>query len=458
MSNLNLNEYFHIGAPARAMKLEAANPPLPKGVGRQHSRRGNPNMGWLNTMTGGEYNPDKLDWKVYDKMYLDPQIRSCINFIDYAKLSKDWFITPASTDPEDVKVKEFIEHCLNNLRTPFRLVRKNMYTSLRYGYSVGEINYKTSMWEGELRIVPDTIQPLHIGTLQNCFEYNDDNTVKNVIQRPLGGYAGEPIRIPAWKCLINSFDEIFANKYGNSGLRSVYDNHFMKKKILRWWANYLYKLEGPAVLGKGDNKDQLQEVLNNLQEGTLTGVIGKEDEVQIIESQHRGEGFMTAIEYHDHMIASNFMIGSLLLGQAGKQGGAYALGQTHLDVAQIYMDGLHEDDAIPIQEQIRTWVDLNFTVDEYPRFTFEAFTKKDLIALLNALQPYANAFLVDTKSQSWIELMRQVFHQYADIEYETDEDVEVASETVTEETPAEEIITNDDTMPDIVSAVQEILP
>lgn len=455
---MNVNEYFHIGNPTNPLLLEAAEPTIPKGLSRQHSQRGNPNRGWLNTMTGGEYNPDKLDWKVYDKMFLDPQIRSCINFIDYAKLSKDWFITPASTDPEDVKVKEFIEHCINNLRTPFRLVRKNMYTNLRYGYSVGEVNYKTSMWEGELRIVPDTIQPLHIGTLQNCFEYNDDNTVKNVIQRPLGGYAGEPIRIPAWKCLINSFDEIFANKYGNSGFRSIYDNYFMKKKILRWWANYLYKLEGPTVFGKSENKKELQASLDAMREGTLSAVGDPSDEIELIESQHRGEGFMTAIEYHDHMIASNFMIGSLLLGQAGKQGGAYALGQTHLDVAQIYMDGLHEDDAIPIQEQIRTWVDLNFTVDEYPRFTFEAFTKKDLIALLNALQPYANAFLVDTKSQSWIELMKQVFHQYADIGYETDDEVEVASETVTDETPVDEIMTNDDTMPDIVSAVQETLP
>jgi phage gp29-like protein len=455
---MNMNDYFHIGNPQSPMVLEAEGIKTIRNIGKQHSRRGNPNTSWLNTMTGGEYNPDKLDWKVYDKMFLDPQIRSCINFIDYAKLSKDWFVTPASTDPEDILVKEFVEHCLNNLRTPFRLVRKNMYTSLRYGYSVGEVNYTTRMWEGELRIVPDTIQPIHIGTIQNCFEYNDDNTVKNVIQRPLGGYAGEPIKIPGWKCLINSFDEIFANKYGNSGLRSVYDNYFMKRKILRWWANYLYKLEGPSVFGKSANKEELQAGLDAMREGTLSFVGEPEDQIELIESQHRGEGFMTAIEYHDHMIASNFMIGSLLLGQAGKQGGAYALGQTHLDVAQIYMDGLHEDDAIPLQEQIRTWVDFNFTVDEYPRFTFEAFTKKDLIALLNALQPYANAFLIDTKSQSWIELMRQVFHQYADIEYETEDEAEVASETVTEETPVDEIVTNEESMPDIVSAVQETLP
>jgi len=81
---MNVNEYFHIGNPTNPVLLEADEPIIPEELNRQYSGKGNPNRGWLNTMTGGEYNPDKLDWKVYDKMFLDPQIRSCINFIDYA--------------------------------------------------------------------------------------------------------------------------------------------------------------------------------------------------------------------------------------------------------------------------------------------------------------------------------------------------------------------------------------
>lgn len=456
---VNLNNYFHIGNPDRPMELSAADSGLTeiKGIDRQYSQRSNPNNGWMRTMYGGEYNPDKLDWKTYDKMMLDPQIRSSISFIDYAKLSKNWNVTPASEDKEDVEAADFVKYCIGNLRTPFRLVRRHLYTNLRYGYAVGEVNYTSKTWNGSLRIVPDTIQPIHIATLRDCFEYNDDNTVKTVWQRPLGGYAGEPIPIPGWKCVINTFDEIFGNKYGNSGLRSVYDNSFMKKKILRWWANYLYKLEGPAIFGKSANKNQLQKVLDDIKEGSLSGVGELEDVIELIESQHRGEGFVTAIHYHDHMIASNFMIGSLLLGQAENQGGSYSLGQTHLDVAKIYLDGSHEDDAIPIQEQIKTWVDLNFTVEEYPKFSFEKFTERDLLALLEKLQPYAQNFLIDTKNNGWIELMKQVFYQYADIEWEA-EKKEVASQTITNQTNPEEIVTNNDVTPSVVDQLQQTLP
>lgn len=451
---MNLNEYFHIGDQDQPMILEAADPDLPDGLGKQHSKRSNPNLGWMGKMYGGEYNPNKLDYKVYDEMMRDPQIRSCIRLIDYARLSKKYVITPASDDPQDIIVADFVRENIDNLRTPFRLVRKNLYTSLRYGYAVSEVNYTTKVIEGQTRVVWDTIQPLHIATIKDCFEYNDDNTVKTVWQRPLGVYSGTPIPIPGWKCIINTFDEIFGNKYGDSSLNSVYDNHFMKKKILRWYANYLYKLEGPAVIAKGKNKKELQETIDDIKEGTLGGVIDPEDDIIILESRHRGEGFITAINHHNHMIAINFMIGSLLLGQAENQGGAYALGQTHMDVAKIFLDGLHEDDAIPIQEHIRLLVDLNFQVDRYPKFSYEKFTEKDLITLLNALLPYAQYFLIDIKNKGWDELLKQIFQQYADIEWETTEETPTTPTEIDTTTP----IPGTGQTPDITDQVKQLIP
>lgn len=84
-----MNTYFHIGNPDQPMILEAADPDLPDGLDKQHSKRSNPNLGWMGKMYGGEYNPNKLDYKVYDEMMRDPQIRSCIRLIDYARLSKN---------------------------------------------------------------------------------------------------------------------------------------------------------------------------------------------------------------------------------------------------------------------------------------------------------------------------------------------------------------------------------
>ena len=458
MNELNLNSYFHIGTDN--LTLEAANNTLqvPRSLGKQLSQRLNPNRGWLRSMYGGEYNTDNLKYSTYDEMLLDPQIRSCITLIDYARLSKDIKITPASEDPQDIEVADFVREMISSLTTPFRLVRKNLYTSLRYGYAVSEINFTLKEIEGKQRVAWDTIQPLHISTIQDCFEYNDDNTIKTVWQTPYGNYSGTPIPIPGYKCLINTYDEIYGDKYGNSGLRSVYKNYFMKNNILKWYANYLYKLEGPAIIGKAGpngNKGEIQKTIDDMKEGTLGGVIDAEDEINIIESQHRGEGFMTAINYHDHMIAINFMIGSLIFGNAESKGGSYAQSQTHLDVAMIFLDGLHEDDSIPLQQAIKYVVDLNFNVSKYPGVGFEPFTEKDLISLLSAIEPYAQNLLLESGPEWFQELIRTMMKQYADIEVTDDinEEDKTPKDAIPKEGPGLELPAEHQELVDTVTNV-----
>lgn len=409
---MDYNDYFHLGRPVMASNPELKVKDL---TGGQKSRRV-PSYRWIGKMLDGSYNPDKLNYKDYDEMLRDPQIKAAERLITYSLLSKRFIITPASEDPQDVEIADFVRENLNNMRTPFRQVRKDLYTAIPYGFAVSECNFKFDDNKG--KIVFDSIRGIDIETLwDNCFDYDEFGDVKQIVQNT----GTEKIPIPAEKCVIFAFDETFGNKYGRSILHACYDDHFMKHQILIWAAVFLEKHEGPTIVGyesetAGSDPEQMQANIDSIHDGTA-GFVGKAGEkYEILESGHRGEAFMDFITYHDTMIFRAFMIGSLLLGQAKAQGGSLSQSQTHSEVLNIFLDGVHEDLSNSIQERIKTLVDLNYMTDRYPRFEFELFNKKDLLKLLEALQPLADKFIIDPSSEWFRQLLKRILDEEANIQ------------------------------------------
>jgi len=390
LNNFDAGEYFHLNN-GPLMEMKAAQ--TPRNIGQELSKRRH-DYTWMKAMFGGEYNPDKLTYRDYNNMLLDPQVKSSILFITYALIQQDWNLTPASDDKKDVEVADFVKKSFKNMQIiPMRQILKDTFSDLKYGYSVAE-----KVWQirdgGTPQVVPYKVKPLPIETIENCFDYNDKGEVENVIQNTGDG---QPISIPAEKCMINTFNEEAGNKYGSPILREVNNNVFMKKQILKWWAVFLQKHESPNLAGfygpQGSVGD-MQKMLNGFYEGRMNAVFPEGDQVQVIESTHHGEGFVTALQYHDMIIQRNFLIGTLLFGQM-EASGSYAQSQTHLDTAMIFLDGLLADHAISWQIYNQQIVDYNFSVEEYPQFSFDPFRRRDVIAVMNALQPYAEKFMVN---------------------------------------------------------------
>lgn len=438
-------------------RVEAAEKKINKKIPPTVSSASTSNR-WIKTMFGGEYNDGALTMDEYDEMLSDPQIKTGIQFLSYALRGKKYHITPASEEDEDIEIAEWIRKEFDSLLIPLRHVRKDIYTALQYGYSVGEIVYEQ---KDDGRIGLNRIQSININTLENCFEYDENTGLLDTIWQTPSEQS--PIPIPAEKCLIYSFDEEFGNKYGNSLLKQVYKNYYMKKEILKWYTVFLQKHEGPTLVGKaGPETDaqDLQDNLDSVREGRTGFVMDIDDEVNILESSHRGESFMTAVTYHDTVIFRRFFIGSLLFGQA-EASGSYAQSQTHLDTLSTVLDGIHEDVAGTFQELIKKLVDYNYNTDTYPKFAFEPFTKKDLIQLLNVLTPLADKFIIDSSSSWFKQLLKVIVSEYGDVEIK-DEDIEMTEDNIGEKGNVPPPDWNkfgnipDDT--DIVGKVQEILP
>jgi hypothetical protein len=365
-----------------------------------------------------EYNADNLTYKDYDDMLKDPQIKSGIDLIRMFLLSRDLIVTPASQDPLDVEISESLEDMFKNMDYPMRKIRNDLYSALIYGYSISEIIWEYD--EENNRTAFKRFRPIHIKTLENCFEYDESGDINNIIQTT---DVGDPIKIPPEKCLVYTFDESFGDRRGTSLLNAVYDNWFTKQKILTWWNIYLQKHEGPtlaAFLSNPQYKDLARENLDEIHEGRANATFDKDDRVEVIESAHRGEGFKDAIHYHDIMIFRKMNIGTMILGQEDGKG-AFAQSKTQNDMLNIFLDGIHNDIASELEILVKQIVDMNWTVEKYPHVEFESFEDTDLLELLGSLKPLIDAMAINPEEQWFKQLIARVMDEYADIHVEIEE-------------------------------------
>lgn len=356
---------------------------------------------------------DDREYEDYKRMLNDPQVKSGYELIRNFLLSRDLIVTPASDDPQDVEIAKTIEDNLNNMKYPLRKVRKDMYTALPYGYSVSEIIYTIK----DDLILFDSIRPIDIETIQkDAFEYDEDTgECIEIIQ-----YAdSEDIHIPFEKTLVFSHDSEFGNLEGNSIFDAIYNNWFDKQNILQWWNLYLQKHEGPTIaafIEEGSTfKDDVQDKLDDIAEGAANLTLGANDKLQVIESTHRGEGFINAIKYHDTMIFRKMIIGNLMLGDSDNSG-AYSQSNTQSENLDIFLDGVHTDLASEIQLAVDTLVSLNWDAAKTPIISFEKFEEKDLLLLLEKLQPLLDGVIINPEAKWFKTLLSMIIKNYVDID------------------------------------------
>lgn len=409
------------------MRLSAAL--SPKQMTRQYSKS---KLGEKDDGFNLKYKDDGLDYEDYDKMLMDPQIKSGYELIRMFMLSRKLIVTPASKEESDIKIARTIEEMLLKMKYPMRKVRNDMYSALIYGYSVSEIVW--GMEEDDEYVNIKRIRPIPIDTLEDCFRYNEDGDVESIIQT----IDDEEIEIPANKCLIYTYDEQFGDRSGRSILDGVYDNWYHKQRVLAWWNVFLQKHEGPTLAGYVENpayKEFMQDQLNDIREGRANITAGINDRIEVIESSHRGEGFKDAINYHDVMIFRKMNIGTMILGQEDGSG-AYAQSQTQFDTLSIFLDGIHEDIAAELQAKIVELVDMNWNVDDYPVVSFETFEEKDLLGLMNALKPMIDAMAINPQDTWFKHLIGDVVSRYSDVDmsdFLEDDQIEMEEQVVPEQ-------------------------
>lgn len=394
----------------------------------------------ITASTGGRYNSytrlahrqtNNLSYKQYRDIMKDPQVKVGLEILKYFLISKNYVLTSDSDDEISIEITDFIQESLDNMETPFRDVIKNILTAIRYGYSVQEKVYTMNT---DNRITIKGLYPIHIKTLQNDpFIRDKTGELTGIHQESMYG----TVDIPIDKCLLYSFDKEFDEIEGNSILNEIKPISEDKEDIKDWLMTFLNKNESPTTYAKTDDPTHapiIQESLNNISAGATNIVVGTNDELGILESSHRGEAYFTTLNYNDNQIFRRMFLGSLLLG-SGDQTGSYAQSYTQENVLFQIMDGILTDIAQIIQRTVvNDLTSMNFGLSaKSPSFSFEKFTKKDVLKLLEIVKGFIDNGSFDSDNQSFKELLGAAFLTEADIKLDLD-NVTDTTQTLNDET------------------------
>ena len=354
----------------------------------------------------------------------DNQVSTGFDILKFILSSKQWVLIANEQDEQDVY--DFINSMLFNMETEVNEVVKKSLTALLWGFSIQELIFEIN---NDGRLVIKDIIPLHIKTLQNePFTYNDDGDLIAIHQE----YKGDAVDIPINKVLKYSFNANYDEDYGNGLLYDFKNIVEDKININNWLMTFLEKHESPTLYGKTDDprsRDAILGAFDDVKEGTTGLVVGKEDELGTLESNHRGETFFKTLQYKDNQIFRRYYLGNLLLGD-NSQTGTYAQSQTQLDFGQLIFDGILEEIANTIQKQIiNPVVEFNYgNIDYAPTFQFDKFTHGDLHALLNTLKPLIDTGIVESDNDAVQDSIGLLFKQETGLNYIPDETPETEFE------------------------------
>ena len=364
-----------------------------------------------------ERKDNTVPYRVGKSILRDTQVSTGFEILKYLLSSKQWILT--NTNDEDTSVYDFIYEMLTNMDTELNTIVKQMTSAMMWGFNVHEIIYDVE--DGKL-ICKDLV-PVHIKTLQDYpFVYDDDGELIAIHQQ----YQGGDVEIPINKVLLYSYNSPYDEHEGQGLLYDFLPIVEDKENLMDWLMTFAEKNGSPTLYGKTSNpvsRDQLLGAFEDISDGTTGLVIGAEDDVGVLESNHKGETFFSTLQYKDNQIFRRLFIGNLLLGD-NSQTGTYAQSQTQLDFTTRVYDGILEEIANTIQEQlINPIVAFNYGPQvKAPIISFDKFSSGDMQKLFNILTPLMQNGVVDSENTAVQESIALLFKAEAGVEYVNEEE------------------------------------
>lgn len=379
-----------------------------------------------------------IPYEVGRSILRDTQVATGAEILKYLLSSKQWILT--NTDEEDTRAYDLILEMLSNMDTELGTIVKQMTSAILWGFSVHERLYDVK--DGWL-IIRDLV-PLHIKTLQNHpFVYDDDGELVAIHQQA----NGINVDIPTNKILLYAYNTFYDEHTGNGLLYDFLPIVEDKENLMDWLMTFAEKNGSPTLYGKTDNptsRDELLEAFDDVSEGSTGITVGINDEVGVLESSHKGETYFSTLQYKDNQIFRRMFIGNLLMGD-NSQTGTYAQSQTQLEFGSMVFDGILEEIANTIQDQIiKPIIEFNFGSQvKAPVISFDKFSNGDMQKLFSILTPLMQNGVVDTENTAVQESIALLFKSEAGVEYVNTEP-EMPSENFDYQPPVDgENLTND---------------
>lgn len=323
-------------------------------------------------------NPDSVlrarggpDFKVYDELLRDDQVKSCFQQRRAGLTSATWLVEPASEDPQDTSAAEFLQEQLE--RIGWDAVSDKMLYGLFYGFAVGEAMY---------RITEENLIGLDSIKVRNRARFRWSTKLELMkmddIKHPQGLVMPER---KFWTyCAGASHDD---NPYGQGLAHSLYWPVFFKRNGIKFWLVFLEKFGMPTGTvklpdGQIDNPTEIAKakaVLASIQQDSGI-VIPDSMTVELLEAARSGTADYSTLEER-----MNAAISKVILSQTmtTDDGSSLSQAQVHDGVRREVIDS----DADILNDSFRctigTWLtEWNFPGAKVPHLKRNTEPEEDL--------------------------------------------------------------------------------
>lgn len=329
------------------------------------------------------HNPDELVQKkgltIYRQMRDDDQIKAVLTLKKYAIMANPWTVVPASDEPKDIEVAEFVEDQFYWCPGVMEDYLMEIMTAIEYGFSITEIVYKvveSGKWKGKIGLKKlATREPFN-------YEFKMDEH-GNLDPAGILFLGTKMEQYPTDKFIIYSYRKEGSNWYGQSDLKSAYRSWWSKEILIRFFNMYMERFGMPTTIGtykKGlatTEVDKLKTVLNNIQ-AKYSITIPEDITISLLKDMPSGANFKDAIEMHNRFMARSMLMPDTI-GYTEAQSGGFTMGKKQFDVFlwSLKKQARDLEENVIGEQLIKRLVDYNYDVDKYPSFQFQSLTDED---------------------------------------------------------------------------------
>lgn len=370
-----------------------------KGLGKEIGHSGTIIQNGI--ITGEEYNRDLVGRNgntTYDTMRRsDATVHAILQMCKLPILGLLWTVQPASDDPADQAIADFINWELFEHNLNWQEFLSGGLTMFDFGFALHEKTYAVSEYDGQTRVCIDTIG---FRKQLSLFEWQTQDGKPGITQQLVGDSVSIPdVKLIRWANLKEG-----ENFEGISLLRFAYKDWYMKDSLIKVNGIALEKQgvgipiitfeQGSDESEKAKARNLMRQMRAN-EEAYLEVPKGSTVEMMDMKGNSTKE-ILPTIQYHDRQIALSVLGQFLMLG-ASNASGSRAVSSDHSKLFMQSEEAAAKNVCETIQKQlVNQLCDLNFSnlPNGYPKLSFGSFEDDDIAAVADAAQKLANSGLL----------------------------------------------------------------
>ncbi len=296
------------------------------------------------------------DYKVYDEILRDDQVKACFQQRRLAVISSDLIVEPGGDSLQDIACAKALKKEIDLLRFD-NLTDKMLYDQF-YGYAVSEVIWKLrdSLYGFDKIVVRE----------RSRFYFDSDCVLRLSVAGKLKGEKCEPPYF--WVTSVGATHD--DEPYGLGLAHYLYWPVLFKRGGIKFWMKFVERFAQPSIIGKyplGTGDDDIDNLLAAIKSvASETGTVLPEGmAIELLEATRSGSADQAKlIEIMDKAISK------VILGQTmtTDNGSSYSQSKTHYEVRQDIIDSDAKIQCESFQDGPATWfTKINFNNAKVPK-------------------------------------------------------------------------------------------